>query len=279
MVLRLLRLVLVVGWLGLIVKAGGEEAAGVVASVTGALGAGGGEILGLLTGAAGGAIVGLAIAGAVAAVGLAIASGALLFAGTVAVITCACCCCRSTVEIGPSKVMAQVATNSGVAKVMVEVDPSAIKDAVKTAKIPVISMKEIVATGSKKDNTEYDVIENYKPQQVSKIKWLNAPPVGGPTMKLVMAVVAVAVAVISVVGSAGTPVIGVAVVSCAFYASAAGAAYVCRRKAGAIKDAVKAGQLAYAPAEIGEIAPDVEPEQSTSKPPKQEKCQGTTEHR
>ncbi|KAF2281894.1 hypothetical protein GH714_042718 [Hevea brasiliensis] len=44
--------------------------------------------------------------------------------------------------------------------------------------------------------------------------------------------------------------------------SAAAAAYVCRRKAGAIKDAVKAGQLAYAPAEIGEIAPDVEPEQS-----------------
>ncbi|ASI47752.1 hypothetical protein AOV_02750 [Anaplasma ovis str. Haibei] len=67
--------------------------------------------------------------------------------------------------------------------------------------------------------------------------------------------------------------------SCVFYASAAGAAYVCRRKASAIKDVVKAGQLAYAPAEIGEIAPDVEPEQSTSKPPKQEKCQGTTEHR
>ena len=250
-----------------------------VASVTGALGPQGAEILGLLTGAAGGAIVGLAIALAGAAiavgVGLAIAVGALLFAGVVAVITCACCCCRSTVEIGPSKVMAQVATNSGVAKVMVEMDPSAIKDAAKNAKIPVISMKEVVATGSKKDNTEYDVIENYKPQQVSKIKWLNAPPVGGPTMKLVMAVVAVAVAVTSVVGGStlGAPVIAVAVVSCVFYASAAGAAYVCRRKASAIKDAVKAGQLAYAPAEIGEIAPDVEPEQSTSKPPKQEKCQ------
>ena len=266
------------GLAGLIVQAGGgAQAAGWVASVTGALGPQGAEILGLLTGAAGGAIVSLAVVGAVVAVGAVIAGGALLFAGTVAVITCACCCCRSTVEIGPSKVMAQVATNSGVAKVMVEVDPSAIKDAVKTAKIPVISMKEVVVAGSKKDNTEYDVIENYKPQQVSKIKWLNAPPVGGPTMKLVMAVVAVAVAVISVAVGGGVAVggaaIGVAVVSCVFYASAAGAAYVCRRKAGAIKDAVKAGQLAYAPAEIGEIAPDVEPEQSTSKPPKQEKCQ------
>ncbi|KAF2281748.1 hypothetical protein GH714_042572 [Hevea brasiliensis] len=268
------------GWLaGLIEALGG---AGEVASVTGALGPQGAEILGLLTGAAGGAIVGTAVSllvGAVVAAGAVIAGGVLLFAGTVAVITCACCCCRSTVEIGPSKVVAQVATNSGVAKVMVEVDPSAIKDAAKNAKIPVISMKEIVVAGSKKDNTEYDVIENYKPQQVSKIKWLNAPPVGGPTMKLVMAVVCVAVAVTSVSTGAAAPVIAIAVVSCAFYASAAAAAYVCRRKAGAIKDAVKAGQLAYAPAEIGEIAPDVEPEQSTSKPPKQEKCQGTTEHR
>ncbi|WP_147314701.1 hypothetical protein [Anaplasma ovis] len=281
----------VAGLTSLVAKVGGGGLAGLivgalgadwVASVAGALGPQGAEILGLLTGAAGGAIVGGAIAltGAAltVAVGAVIAVGALLFAGAVAVITCACCCCRSTVEIGPSKVVAQVATNSGVAKVMVEVDPSAIKDAAKNAKIPVISMKEIVVAGSKKDNTEYDVIENYKPQQVSKIKWLNAPPVGGPTMKLVMAVVCVAVAVTSVVGAA-PPVIAIAVVSCAFYASAAGAAYVCRRKAGAIKDAVKAGQLAYAPAEIGEIAPDVEPEQSTSKPPKQEKCQGTTEHR
>ena len=228
------------GLAGLIVKAGGgAQTAGVVASVTGALGGGGGEILGLLTGAAGAGIVSLAVTAVMVLGGAVIAGGALLFAGGVAVITCACCCCRSTVEIGPSKVMAQVATNSGVAKVMVEVDPSAIKDAVKTAKIPVISMKEVVATGSKKDNTEYDVIENYKPQQVSKIKWLNAPPVGGPTMKLVMAVVCVAVAVTSVVGAA-TPVIAIAVVSCAFYASAAGAAYVCRRKASAIKDAVKA---------------------------------------
>ncbi|ASI47707.1 hypothetical protein AOV_02430 [Anaplasma ovis str. Haibei] len=226
----------------------------------------GAEILGLLTGAAG-------VSGLCCLLWCCGCCGALLFAGTVAVITCACCCCRSTVEIGPSKVVAQVATNSGVAKVMVEVDPSAIKDAAKNAKIPVISMKEIVVAGSKKDNTEYDVIENYKPQQVSKIKWLNAPPVGGPTMKLVMAVVCVAVAVTSVSTGAAAPVIAIAVVSCAFYASAA-AAYVCRRKAGAIKDAVKAGQLAYAPAEIGEIAPDVEPEQSTSKPPKQEKCQG-----
>ena len=254
-------------------QAGGAGLAGWAAQALGPLDA---EILGLLTGAAGGAIVGGAIALTGAAIALAggalVVVGGLLVAGVVAVITCACCCCRSTVEIGPSKVMAQVATNSGVAKVMVEVDPSAIKDAVKTAKIPVISMKEVVVAGSKKDNTEYDVIENYKPQQVSKIKWLNTPPVGGPTMKLVMAMVAVTVGVTVAVGG-GTPVIAVAVVSCVFYASAGAAAYVCKRKAGAIKDAVKAGQLAYAPAEIGEIAPDVEPEQSTSKPPKQEKCQ------
>ena len=271
------------GLAGLIVQAGGgAQAAGWVASVAGALGPQGVEIVGLLTGAAGGAIVGLTVAALTVAVGAVIAGGALLFAGGVAVITCACCCCRSTVEIGPSKVVAQVATNSGVAKVMVEVDPSAIKDAVKTAKIPVISMKEIVVAGSKKDNTEYDVIENYKPQQVSKIKWLNAPPVGGPTMKLVMAVVAVAVGVTVAVGGVGGAAIGVAVVSCVFYASAAGAAYVCRRKASAIKDAVKAGQLGAVIAggaliapdvEPEQSAPDVEPEQSTSKPPKQEKCQ------
>ncbi|ASI47709.1 hypothetical protein AOV_02450 [Anaplasma ovis str. Haibei] len=208
------------GLAGSIVQALGADW---VASVAGTLGPQGAEIVGLLTGAVVGASVALA-AGALVAV------GALLFAGTVAVITCACCCCRSTVEIGPSKVVAQVATNSGVAKVMVEMDPSAIKDAVKTAKIPVISMKEIVVAGSKKDNTEYDVIENYKPQQVSKIKWLNAPPVGGPTMKLVMAV-AFAVIAVTTVSTAAPPVIAIAVVSCAFYASAAGAAYVCRRKA------------------------------------------------
>ncbi|ASI47754.1 hypothetical protein AOV_02760 [Anaplasma ovis str. Haibei] len=76
------------GLAGLIAEVGGgAQTAGWVASVTGALGPQGAEILGLLTGAAGGALL---VAG-LAAAGLVIAGGALLFAGTVAVITCACC--------------------------------------------------------------------------------------------------------------------------------------------------------------------------------------------
>ncbi|KAB0450602.1 hypothetical protein FY192_05195, partial [Anaplasma marginale] len=48
----------------------------------------------------------------------------------------------------------------------------AVRAELHSARVPVVSMQDPV---HKRDTTEYDVIENYKPQKISRIKWL-APP-------------------------------------------------------------------------------------------------------
>ncbi|KAB0450506.1 hypothetical protein FY207_05195, partial [Anaplasma marginale] len=180
---------------------------------------------------------------------------------------------QGTAVGGTNKVIAGVATSSGIVKVMAEADPSTLKDAIKavstkpsaatcvgtcasalatglaaagvgvacvaplvaglvaagtvvgvtglvaagtvgvacaglvaaglavgafavraelhSARVPVVSMQDPV---HKRDTTEYDVIENYKPQKISRIKWLAPPEAASPTRRLLMAVAGAAVA-------------------------------------------------------------------------------------
>ncbi|WP_447582111.1 hypothetical protein [Anaplasma marginale] len=83
------------------------------------------------------------------------------------------------------------------------------------------------------------VIENYKPQKISRIKWLAPPEAASPTRRLLMAVAGVAVvACISILLCCCLPTIAVVappLVSCVFYglSSCVGGidAYVYKRKA------------------------------------------------
>ncbi|AAV86711.1 hypothetical protein AM773 [Anaplasma marginale str. St. Maries] len=105
-----------------------------------------------------------------------------------------------------------------------------------SARVPVVSMQDPV---HKRDTTEYDVIENYKPQKISRIKWLAPPEAASPTHRILMAVAGVAVvACISILLCCCLPTIAVVVpplVSCVFYglSSCVGGidAYVYKRKA------------------------------------------------
>ncbi|KAB0450301.1 hypothetical protein, partial [Anaplasma marginale] len=178
---------------------------------------------------------------------------------------------QGTAVGGTNKVIAGVATSSGIVKVMAEADPSTLKDAIKavgttpstatcvgtcasalatglaaagagvacvaplvaaglvaagtvgvacamgagcfaaglvaaglavgafavraelhSARVPVVSMQDPVV--NKKDTTEYDVIENYKPQKISRIKWLAPPEAASPTHRILMALAGAAVA-------------------------------------------------------------------------------------
>ncbi|KAB0451689.1 hypothetical protein FY207_03410 [Anaplasma marginale] len=219
---------------------------------------------------------------------------------------------QGTAVGGTNKVIAGVATSSGIVKVMAEADPSTLKDAIKavgttpstatcvgtcasalatglaaagagvacvaplvagvgagvgvaavsvaagaaglvaaglavgafavgaelhSARVPVVSMQDPV---HKKDTTEYDVIENYKPQKISRLKWLAPPEAASPTHRILMAVAGVAVvACISILLCCCLPgtiaVVAPPLVSCVFYglSSCVGGidAYVYKRKA------------------------------------------------
>ncbi|WP_037348630.1 hypothetical protein, partial [Anaplasma marginale] len=180
---------------------------------------------------------------------------------------------QGTAVGGTNKVIAGVATSSGIVKVMAEADPSTLKDATKavgttpstatcvgtcasalaggvtgtavvtgvgiaacvaglgvaavaagtagfvaaglavgafsilisictviqtvaelhSARVPVVSMQDPV---HKRDTTEYDVIENYKPQKISRIKWLAPPEAASPTHRILMALAGAAVVVL-----------------------------------------------------------------------------------
>ncbi|ACM49417.1 Hypothetical protein AMF_571 [Anaplasma marginale str. Florida] len=223
---------------------------------------------------------------------------------------------QGTAVGGTNKVIAGVATSSGIVKVMAEADPSTLKDATKavgttpstatcvgtcasalaggvtgtavvtgvgiaacvaglgvaavaagtagfvaaglavgafsilisictviqtvaelhSARVPVVSMQDPV---HKRDTTEYDVIENYKPQKISRIKWLAPPEAASPTHRILMALAGAAVVVLVAFLLPPIPwIIGVIappLVSCVFYglSSCVGGidAYVYKRKA------------------------------------------------
>ncbi|RCL19999.1 hypothetical protein DOS86_01915 [Anaplasma marginale] len=224
---------------------------------------------------------------------------------------------QGTAVGGTNKVIAGVATSSGIVKVMAEADPSTLKDAIKavgttpstatcvgtcasalaggvtgtavvtgvgiaacvaglgvaavaagtagfvaaglavgafsilisictviqtvaelhSARVPVVSMQDPV---HKRDTTEYDVIENYKPQKISRIKWLAPPEAASPTHRILMALAGAAVvACISILLCCCLPgtiaVVAPPLVSCVFYglSSCVGGidAYVYKRKA------------------------------------------------
>ncbi|WP_041660072.1 hypothetical protein [Anaplasma marginale] len=122
---------------------------------------------GLAAAGVGVACVAPLVAGLVAAgVGVAVVTGVWIAAGTVGVA------CAGLVAAG------------------LAVGAFAVRAELHSARVPVVSMQDPV---HKRDTTEYDVIENYKPQKISRIKWLAPPEAASPTHRILMALAGAAV--------------------------------------------------------------------------------------
>ncbi|TZF78867.1 hypothetical protein [Anaplasma marginale] len=169
-----------------------------------------------------------ALATGLAAAGVGVACVAPLVAGLVAAGT----------VVGVACAMGAGCFAAGLVAAGLAVGAFAVRAELHSARVPVVSMRDPVV--HKKDTTEYDVIENYKPQKISRLKWLTPPLAASPTHRILMALAGVAVvACISILLCCCLPgtiaVVAPPLVSCVFYglSSCVGGidAYVYKRKA------------------------------------------------